>query len=114
MIQTTKKTVIVSDAKPNTWENLIYYVLGAVEILLFFRLIFKLTGANPVSWFVNLIYTLSQIFVLPFIGIFHTAVSQGVETASVLEPATVVAMIVYAILVWGIIWLIDILSGRAE
>jgi hypothetical protein len=89
-------------------RKIIYYILGVLETLFAFRLILKLLGANPESIFVSIIYTVSQTFLLPFIGIFRTAVSNGIETQSVLEPATVIGMIVYALLAWGIIKLIKI------
>ncbi len=90
-------------------KRIVYYILGVVEVLLAFRLVFKLLGANPASGFVSGIYTLSNIFLSPFIGIFRTASTRGVETQSVLEPATLVAMIVYAVIGWGIVKLIEIM-----
>ena len=97
-----------------TAEYLIAYVLGALEILLGFRLVLKLLGANPSSGFVNFIYGLSGIFIVPFEGIFRRGYSEGVETTSVLEPSTVVAMIVYAVLVLGIIKLLRILFSDQD
>ena len=44
----------VSDSE--TTERLIYFVFGFVEILLAFRLILKITGANINSGFVSSIY----------------------------------------------------------
>jgi hypothetical protein len=90
-------------------KRIVYYILGVVEVLLAFRLVFKLLGANPASGFVSGIYTLSNIFLSPFIGIFRTASTRGVETQAVLEPATLVAMIVYAVIGWGIVKLIEIM-----
>jgi hypothetical protein len=90
-------------------KRIVYYILGVIEVLLAFRLIFKLLGANPASGFVSGIYTLSNIFLSPFAGIFRTASTRGVETQSVLEPATIVAMIVYAVIAWGIVKLIEII-----
>lgn len=110
---TTTRTAEVASGS-QTSANVIYYILGAVEILLAARLILKLTGASPASGFVSLIYTLSQIFIMPFEGIFRRAVAEGVETTAVLEPATIVAMIVYAVLVWGIVKLFSILSGERQ
>jgi hypothetical protein len=92
----------------------IYFVLSSLEILLAFRLVLKLTGANPGSEFVAFIYNLSRIFVWPFLGIFSQATTQGLETTAVLEPATLVAMIVYAILAWMIVRLFIIASGKPE
>jgi hypothetical protein len=63
---------------------------------------------------VGLIYGLSGIFILPFEGIFRRGYAQGAETASVFEPSTLVAIIVYAVLAWGIVKLIKILSGEQQ
>ena len=63
----------------------------------------------------GLIYSLTGIFIMPFNGIFRQATATGVETTAVLEPATLVAIIVYAVLAWGIVALIRIASReRAE
>jgi len=95
-------------------EYLIYYVLGALEILLTFRLIFKLTGASLASGFVRTIYALTSIFVYPFEGIFRHGFAPGLEMNAVFEPATIVAIIVYAILAWGIVKLVRITSGEKQ
>lgn len=92
----------------------IYFIFGVLEVLLAFRFIFKLLGASTVSGFVDFIYNLSAVFTTPFAGIFNTSVASGVETVSVFEPATLVALIVYALLAWGIVALIRVLSGRQQ
>jgi hypothetical protein len=97
-----------------TFEYLVYFFFGALEILLAFRLILKLTGANISNAFVGLIYGLTGIFTLPFEGIFHRGFAQGIETTSVFEPSTLVALIVYAVLAWGIVKLIRIFSGEQQ
>lgn len=115
---TSKKTVVVGGRQTadtsQTTNYLVYYIMGAIEFLLLFRLIFKLTGANPSSGFVSFIYALSQIFILPFYGIFPQTTTQGVVTTAVLEPATLVAALVYLVLAWGITQLVVILSGKTD
>ena len=112
---TTKSTSVKSTASgPQTIEYLIYFLLGTLEILLGFRLVLKLTGASVASAFVGLIYGLTGIFILPFEGIFRKGFAQGVETTSVLEPATLVALIVYAVLALGIVKLLRIISGERQ
>jgi len=86
----------------------VYYILGVLEVLFAIRLIFKLLGANPSSPFVSFIYSLTQLFLWPFASIFRTAVTKGIETQAVLEPTTIIGMIVYALIAWGIIKLIEI------
>jgi len=104
----------VEPTNSQTAEYLIYFALGVLEILLAFRLILKLMGASTSSGFVKLIYSLSGIFVYPFEGIFSRWLSPGLETTSVFEPSTLVAIIVYAVLVWGLVKLLRVLSGRQQ
>jgi hypothetical protein len=58
-------------------ESLVYFFFGALEILLAFRLILKLTGASIANSFVGLIYGLTGIFILPFEGIFQRRIHPG-------------------------------------
>lgn len=88
-----------------------YFFFGTLEIFLVFRLILKVMGASMANAFVGLVYGLSGIFVLPFEGIFRRGFNQGIETTSILEPSVIVAILVYAVLAWGIIKLIRISSG---
>ncbi len=109
----TKSVAVKSKvSSTQTISYLIYYIFGALEILLAFRLVLKLLGASMASPFVNMVYGLSRLFIMPFEGIFRRAVTQGIETTSVLEPSTIVAMIVYALLAWGIVKLTQISSGE--
>lgn len=93
---------------------LVYFFFGALEILLAFRLVLKLTGASVGNAFVSLIYGITGIFILPFRGIFHSGLAQGIETTSVFEPSTLIALIVYAVLAWGIVKLLSVLSGERQ
>lgn len=93
---------------------IVYFLFGLIDVLLVFRLILKLLGANPGSGFVNFIYALTQLFILPFVGIFSSATSRGLETTAVLESSVLVAIAVYAVLAWGIAQLVIILSGKLQ
>src|SRR4030043_1277579 len=110
-VTTETKSIATSS---QTYEYLVYFFFGTLEILLAFRLVLKLTGASIASAFVGLIYGLTGVFILPFEGIFRRGFSKGLETTSVLEPSTLVAIIVYAILAWGIVKLIRVLSGEKQ
>jgi nitrogen fixation protein FixH len=105
---------IKADEESFTAGRMIYYILGIIEVLLTFRLIFKLLGANPNSGFVSLIYSISQVFTVPFTAIFRSAATQGIETKAVIEPSTIIAMVVYALIAWGIVKLIIIMRGHNE
>jgi hypothetical protein len=95
-------------------RNSILYVLGIIEVLLAFRFILKLLGANIASGFVSFIYTLSGVFIAPFTGIFRSYTSQGLVSRSIFEPSAIVALIVYAIVAWGIIKLVKIKALNEE
>ena len=86
--------------------QIIWYILGALELLLIFRVILKALSANSGSGFVDFIYNISAPFTLPFSGIFGATVSQG----NVIEWSTFVAMAVYAVLAFGIIKLIQLVK----
>lgn len=86
--------------------QIIWYILGVVEILLAFRIILKALGANPGSGFVSFIYGVSDAFALPFAGILGVTVT----SANVVEWSTFVAMIVYAVVAFGIIQLIQLVK----
>jgi len=113
--ETVVTTPIESEAtKSQMREYIVYYIFGTVEILLAFRLVLKLMGASLSSAFVKIIYGITGVFTLPFEGIFRRGFTQGLETTSVLEPATAVAIIVYVILAWGIVKLVRISSGKQQ
>ncbi|MDO8503616.1 MAG: YggT family protein [bacterium] len=119
MAKIVKETIVNTQVKrgatsSQTVEYLIYFFFGALEILLIFRLVLKLMGASVSSDFVHLIYGLTGVFILPFEGIFRRGFTQGIETTSVLEPSTLVAIVVYAVLAWGIVKLIRIFSGEQQ
>jgi len=93
-------------------RNAINYVLGVIEVLLAFRFMFRLLGANPGSGFVAFVYTVTGILTAPFYGIFNSFVTGGLAARSVFEPATIIGMIVYAIVAWGLINLIRLKALR--
>lgn len=97
-----------------TVEYIVYFFFGLLNVLLAFRLIFKLMGASLSSAFVRVIYGVTGIFIMPFEGIFSRGYAQGLETTSIIEPATLVAFVVYAILAWGTVKLVHLLSGKQQ
>lgn len=80
-------------------KTITYYVLAVLEIILVLRLFFRILGASEASGFVMFLYNLSHIFVAPFNGIFN----DQTLGRSVFETSTLIAMIVYALLAWGIV-----------
>lgn len=81
-------------------RTIVYFILGVLEIILALRFIFRLLGANEGSGFVAFLYGLSHVFVAPFNGIFN---DQTIGNVSVFEVSTLVAMVIYALIAWGIV-----------
>ena len=85
--------------------NIVYFLFGALQLLLAIRLILHLIGANESNGFATFINTLSAPFVALFAGLVQNPVLSG---TSVLEITTIIAMIVYGILAWligRVLWL---------
>ncbi len=100
----------VSYQKNVKFRRIIMYLFGILEVLLAFRFVFKLLGANPDSPFVIFIYNLSHLFLAPFIGIFKASIAQGIETTAYFEAATLIGMVVYALVAYGIVRIVEIMS----
>lgn len=110
-----KTTEVTHSDSPKAYETkktifrayqLIWYVLGVMEVLLAFRFILRMVGANALSSFVMFIYNVTNPLVIPFQGI----VRDYVYITGVIEWATVIAAFVYAILAWGIIYLFQLIK----
>ncbi len=86
--------------------QLIWFLLGIIEILLAFRFVLKMIGANPLSGFASFIYSVSAPFAFPFLGIVGTT-SSG---SSVIEWSTVIAAFVFLVLAWGIEQLLKMIT----
>ena len=79
--------------------QIVWYVLGLLEVLLAFRFLLKLFGANPAAGFSKFIYGVTYIFAAPFINVFHITQVAG----SVFEWTTILAMLVYWLVAVGVI-----------
>lgn len=79
--------------------QIIWYLLGLLEILLAFRFILKLLGANMEAGFTSFVYGVTYIFTAPFLSVFSVSRVSG----SVFEWTTLLAMFVYWIVAVGII-----------
>ncbi len=87
--------------------QIVWYILGFIEILLAFRLVLKLLGANAAAGFSSLIYNVTYVFTAPFTSVFRVTQVAG----NVFEWTTLLAMFVYWVLAVGIIKLF--LMGRS-
>jgi len=89
-------------------SQLLWWLLGILEGLLALRFIFKLIGVNAVNNFASFIYGLTNLFVRPFASL------TGAPSAGnmVFELSTLIAMLVYALVCWALVKLINVLFYR--
>ena len=87
------------------FNQVIWYILGLIEVLLVFRVTLKAIGANPFVGFTSLIYSLTEPLAAPFRGIV------GISTtgSSTIEWSTVIAGVVYLCIAWGLVYLLDLI-----
>ncbi|MDO8425792.1 MAG: YggT family protein [bacterium] len=79
--------------------QIIWYIVGVADVLLAFRFFLKLFGANPIADFTSFIYNVSSPLAAPFLNVFRQSRVEG----SLFEWTTLLAMLVYWIIGWGII-----------
>lgn len=79
--------------------QIVWYIIGLLEALLVFRFVLKLLAANPTAGFSSFIYNVSYPFAAPFLSVFRMTKIEG----SVFEWTTLLAMLVYWLVAWGII-----------
>lgn len=91
----------------DTARRVVWFITGAIVVDLAARFLLKLLGANTGNAFVDFVYATTDGLTAPFRGIFGEAASGG----SVFEPSTLVAMLVYPLIAWGIVSLLRIALG---
>ena len=88
--------------------RIVYYVFGVIEVLIATRFVLLLLGANPSAGFVSFIYSLSARFMAPFNAVFKTQTAGG----ATVEWSALVALAVYALIGWGLVKLIYVITPR--
>jgi hypothetical protein len=79
--------------------QIVWYIFYLVETLLLFRFLLKLIGANSAAVFTRFIYDVSYPFAAPFLYVVRSTQVSG----AVFEWTTLIAMLVYWVLAWGIV-----------
>lgn len=106
--QTRRVDTKVAADSTTTAGNVVWYIVGFILILLAFRFVLKLLGANPDSGFANFIYAITNFLTAPFDNIFGVSRTTAGEVSSVFEPSIIVAAAVYALIGWGIVKLLNV------
>lgn len=98
----------VQDAHSDRGNAWIWYIVGIIDILLALGLVFKLFGAKAVG-FANFLYGITNFFAAPFRGIFPNPKVEG----AYFDTAALVAIVVYILVGWIIVRLIDLATRPA-
>lgn len=86
-------------------ERVVYFLVGALAILLAIRFTLSLLGANLGNVFADFIFGLSNPFVAPFLNLFNYQTAFGLSR---IEVETLVAIGVYALLGWLVVALLRV------
>jgi hypothetical protein len=116
--------VAVSDVNPVAeraanlgWVNsLVWLIAGLIIAVLLIRFVLMMIGADPHAGFANLIYGLSSPFHAPFALLFGQPIDLGTGAVaqSRVEFETLVAMLVYALIAWGITKVLNLMLGTGR
>jgi len=92
--------------------RIIYYIFGVIIAFIAVRMVLLLLGANQGNAFVDFVYGVSAVFVAPFYGIFGYTPAIG---TAVFDVSSLVAIIIYALISWGLVSLVTLGSrSRTE
>lgn len=86
-------------------NQIVWYVLGFIEVLLVFRLVLKVLGANPYVGFTSFIYSVTNPLAAPFSGILGSSTTG----TSLIEWSTIIAAFVYLCIAWGVVYLLNLI-----
>ena len=79
-------------------QRVVWYIAGFIITFLVLRVVLLLLAANQGNVFVDLVYGIGGFFAAPFSGIFAAPTYGQVF----FDTACIVAIVVYALLAWGI------------
>jgi len=106
--QTVKKTSPTSGVV--VAQRIIWFFAGFIIVMLGLRVLLLALAANQGNFFVDFVYALGGFFSAPFAGIFGSP-SYG---QFFFDTASVVAIVVYALLAWGLAKLITLTRPQEE
>lgn len=105
--QNNNREVKISQA-----ARIVWFLVGIIVAFLLIRIVLALLGANLDNQFANFIYTVTDPFVAGFRGLLQ--VGQFEAGISRLELETIVAVLVYVLIGWGIASAVRLFSKREE
>ncbi len=91
-------------------QRVVWFIVGVIDVLLAIRFVLLLLGANQGTGFVDFIYGITSVFVSPFVGIF----GEPVYGRFMFEWSSLLAIVVYTLVAWGIVKLITLARPQDE
>jgi hypothetical protein len=88
--------------------QIIWLLLGLLEAAIALRVVFKLIAVNAANPFAKLLYGVTHLFVGPFASLVRNPSSGG----NVLEATSIIAMLVYLLIAWGIERIVNVVFYR--
>ena len=92
-------------------QRVVWFFVGLIVVFLALRVLLLLLAANQGSLFVDFVYAVGGMFAAPFYGIFSYTPAYG---QSVLEISSLVAIVVYILVGWGITKLLTLTRPQEE
>jgi hypothetical protein len=88
--------------------NIVYFIFGVIIAITALRFVLLLLGANASAGFTRMVYQLSAPLMAPFAAVFGETRASG----SVFEWSALLAIVIYALVAWGIASLISAVTPR--
>ena len=88
--------------------QIIWLLLALLEAAIALRVLFKLIAVNAANPFAALLYGVTNLFVGPF----KSLVGNPTSSNNVLEITSIIAMLVYLLIAWGIERIVNVLFYR--
>ena len=109
----TRQTVATTQSANSgvIMKRIVYFIAGVIIAFLALRIILLMLAANQGSGFVDFVYAVGGFFASPFYGIFNYTPSYG---QFVFEISSVVAIIIYALVAWGLGKLFTLTNNRSD
>jgi hypothetical protein len=90
--------------------QVVWLVFGLIETVLAIRFVLRLLAANPDAPFAAFMYTVSDVFLMPFMGLFATPRSGG----AALDLNAIVGIVVYMLVAWLVAKIIWLMAGETR
>jgi hypothetical protein len=110
----TNQVVERTDVTPSGGEMLrrvVVLVFGIIQTLIVLRIVLLLLNAREGNDIVAFILNTSQVFVVPFIGIFRTDALRA--SGSILDIAAIAALVGWTVLEWIVLWAVNVMRRES-